>query len=124
LALTTGSQNTAFGSSALLNVSTTSRNIGVGQDAGRRIGSGGVNQTPVDSIFIGVDCRASVAGGVNEIVIGRSASGNGSNTVTLGNTSIVKTFLRGTINAGNLPTSATGLVAGDIWNDAGTLKIV
>jgi len=30
----------------------------------------------------------------------------------------------GTINARNLPTSATGLVAGDIWNDAGTLKIV
>jgi hypothetical protein len=30
----------------------------------------------------------------------------------------------GTLNAANLPTSATGLVAGDIWNDAGTLKIV
>jgi hypothetical protein len=30
----------------------------------------------------------------------------------------------GTINARNLPTSAMGLVAGDIWNDAGTLKIV
>lgn len=30
----------------------------------------------------------------------------------------------GVINAPLLPTSATGLVAGDIWNDAGTLKIV
>jgi hypothetical protein len=30
----------------------------------------------------------------------------------------------GTLNAANLPTSATGLVAGDFWNDAGTLKIV
>ena len=30
----------------------------------------------------------------------------------------------GTINAPSLPTSASGLSAGDIWNDGGTLKIV
>jgi hypothetical protein len=30
----------------------------------------------------------------------------------------------GRINMSALPTSATGLSAGDIWNDAGTLKIV
>lgn len=28
------------------------------------------------------------------------------------------------LNLNNLPTSATGLVSGDIWNDAGTLKII
>ena len=31
---------------------------------------------------------------------------------------------RGRIVFGNLPTSATGLPTGAIWNDAGTLKIV
>jgi len=30
----------------------------------------------------------------------------------------------GRINMSSLPTSATGLVAGDLWNDAGTIKIV
>ena len=29
-----------------------------------------------------------------------------------------------TINLSDLPTSATGLKSGDVWNDAGTLKIV
>lgn len=33
--------------------------------------------------------------------------------------------IRGTtLNLTNLPTSATGLATGDVWNDAGTLKIV
>jgi len=27
------------------------------------------------------------------------------------------------MNLGNLPTSATGLTTGDLWNDAGTIKI-
>lgn len=29
-----------------------------------------------------------------------------------------------TLNISNLPTSATGLRSGDIWNDGGTLKVV
>jgi hypothetical protein len=30
----------------------------------------------------------------------------------------------GRINMSSLPTSATGLSSGDLWNDGGTLKIV
>lgn len=43
------------------------------------------------------------------------------------NSSSVETFVikdNGIINAPLLPTSSAGLSAGDIWNDAGTLKIV
>ena len=29
----------------------------------------------------------------------------------------------GRVNLPNLPTSATGLTTGDLWNDGGTLKI-
>ncbi len=29
-----------------------------------------------------------------------------------------------TINLSSLPTSPTGLITGDVWDDAGTLKIV
>ena len=41
-------------------------------------------------------------------------------------TGIVRVIVtpNGTINLPTLPTSATGLAAGDIWNDSGTLKIV
>ena len=35
-----------------------------------------------------------------------------------------KLSVDGTVNMSNLPTSSAGLVAGDIWNDGGTLKIV
>jgi len=30
----------------------------------------------------------------------------------------------GTINFANLPTSSSGLSAGDLWNDSGTVKVV
>ncbi len=30
----------------------------------------------------------------------------------------------GTINFANLPTSSSGLNAGDLWNDGGTVKVV
>ena len=33
------------------------------------------------------------------------------------------TLKTNTVNIPNLPTSATGLVTGDLWNDGGTLKI-
>ena len=38
--------------------------------------------------MIGADSRAAAVGGTNEIVIGTSAVGNGSNTVTIGNDDI------------------------------------
>jgi hypothetical protein len=122
---TSGGFNTSVGTSALRNNLTGSYNVAIGNIAGRFI-SGGVTSLTVanNSIFIGTDSRALADSQTNQIVIGHQTTGAGSNTVTLGNTSITKTILRGTLNAANLPTSATGLSAGDIWNDGGTLKIV
>ena len=39
-------------------------------------------------------------------------------------TEVMRIKNTGVINISNVPTSNTGLIAGDIWNDAGTLKIV
>jgi hypothetical protein len=120
----TGGNNVAIGYLSL-NAIRTSNNIGLGYQAGNFITGGSLENTnPTNSIFIGYDCRANAATETNQIVIGYQATGAGSNTVTLGNTSIVKTILRGTINAANLPTSSAGLVAGDIWNNLGILNIV
>jgi hypothetical protein len=122
---TTGSDNTANGVGALFSNTTGSFNTANGIQAGRFIADGvTANTITNNSVFLGAGTRALADNQTNQIVIGHNAIGNGSNTVTLGNTSIIKTILRGTLNAANLPTSATGLVAGDFWNDAGTLKIV
>jgi hypothetical protein len=50
---------------------------------------------------------------------------NGNGNVVIGTTSPTQTLhVNGTVRLQGLPTSATGLSAGDIWNDSGTLKIV
>ena len=41
-----------------------------------------------------------------------------------GDFSVVGKMTSATLNISAVPTSATGLVAGDVWNDLGTLKIV
>ena len=122
---TTGTGNTSLGDESMLRNTTGARNTAIGQRAGTYAGSGTANnQTSSNSIYLGYQTRASASGATNEVVIGYDALGLGNNTVVLGNTSITKTFLRGTINAANLPTSSAGLSAGDVWNDGGTLKIV
>ena len=49
------------------------------------------------------------------------------NNSTVANESLQTTLLlkhNGVLNAPQMPTSSAGLVKGDIWNDAGTLKII
>lgn len=47
--------------------------------------------------FIGYDTIANANNETNQIVIGHSAIGNGSNSVTLGNDLITKTVLKGQV---------------------------
>ena len=93
----TGWYNTVVGSGAGSNI--TSGNVTmVGYNAGRYYGSGTADLTSAStSTFIGQETRASAITSSNEIVIGYNAIGNGNNTVTLGNDSIVKTILKGVI---------------------------
>jgi len=96
---TTGENNIGIGKESLWNNRTGSHNIGVGLQAGKYIANGvGDNRIPQKSIFIGQDTRANADGQTNQIVIGDTAIGNGSNTVTLGNNSIATTYLKGDVN--------------------------
>ena len=112
---TTGYYNTALGNSALLNNTTGYYNTALGNSAGRYI-SGGVtvNSITNNSIYIGQNTKALTNNQTNQIVIGNDATGAGSNTATIGNTSIVKTILRGVIahstsyTVATLPTGALG----------------
>jgi hypothetical protein len=95
IALTNGGRNVGIGSNALFYATTGSSNVAVGTEAGKFITGGGNNVTSGTSVYLGDDTRASANGNSNEIVIGHNTNGLGSNTATLGNSSITKTFLRG-----------------------------
>jgi hypothetical protein len=73
-------------------MTTGSTNTGVGYNAGFYITSGGNNQTSGSSIYIGNDSRASADGNANEIVIGSVSRGQGTNSIMLGNSSIVNLY--------------------------------
>jgi hypothetical protein len=103
---TTGSNNTAIGWSALVTTQNGNNNVGigfvalglingssgntaVGYRAGRYHGAGSTNNLTLasNSIFIGFDSSAGADNQTNQIVIGHSAIGLGSNTTVIGNSS-------------------------------------
>ena len=96
----TGLRNTGIGADSLSQNQTGSDNVALGYNAGLNVesGNGGLNGTANDSIFIGKGTKASVTNGTNEVVIGTDAIGNGSNTITLGNTGHTDTYLFGTVH--------------------------
>ncbi|MCB9813853.1 tail fiber domain-containing protein [Candidatus Nomurabacteria bacterium] len=97
----TGYSNTANGKHALYSNTSGYYNTANGVNAGRYLADGTTaNQTSSNSVFEGYDTRALTASGTNEIVIGASAIGNGSNSATLGNDSITKTILKGSVGIG------------------------
>jgi len=118
---TTGSYNTALGYASLYSNTTGYRNTALGYYAGRYIADGSTaNETSNTSVYLGHDTRALADGDANEIVIGYNAIGNGSNSVTLGNSSIIKTVLRGetsiTANLASTALTVNQQSTGDILN--------
>jgi len=90
--------NTANGNSALEKHTTGSFNTALGYASGNFITDGSTNNTTSTySVYLGAATRAFADGQNNEIVIGSVATGAGSNTATLGNTSITTTVLRGNV---------------------------
>jgi hypothetical protein len=56
-------------------------------------------------VFLGVESKPLGNSQTNQIVIGHNAVGAGSNTVTLGNTAITNTILRGAISFAQFTTA-------------------
>lgn len=96
-----GFDNTAIGYDSLMYLEDGFQNSALGGMAGRFLSDGfTAKKAGTNSIYIGFNVRGGPVDDVdNEIVIGTTANGGGANTVVLGNTSIVKTFLRGTVLA-------------------------
>ena len=103
LALTNniGNNNIAVGFQALINNSTGYGNVSIGSYSGAFIANGSTaNQTSNTSVYLGYNSKALADGDTNEIVIGYNAIGSGSNTATIGNTSITSTLLNGNVGIG------------------------
>lgn len=96
-ATNTGYGNTGIGSDALGNNSTGTYNIGIGVGAGQYITGLSPNSTGSNSIFLGYNSKAAANGETNQIVIGHNATGNGSNTVTFGNSSTTNNYFNGSL---------------------------
>jgi hypothetical protein len=95
----TGNENTTIGSQSLFH-SNGSNNVALGYLAGTFISGGGNNNSSNGNIYIGSDSRALATAQSNQIVIGTSAIGIGSNSVVLGNDSILTTALKGRVGIG------------------------
>jgi hypothetical protein len=122
ISVNVGGQNTAIGTQSLANSTTGFNNVAIGSNAGRYITGGTVaNILTNQSIFIGSLTKALADNQTNQIVIGHDATGLGSNTVVLGNDSIVTTQLRGTVRLSLQASAPTG-VEGAIYYDSTTKK--
>lgn len=106
---TTGISNTFLGTSAGFDNTTGSNNVFIGIESGRFLANGSsANQTSSTSIFIGYFPRALSAGNTNQIVIGNSVTGLGSNTTIIGNTSTLQTAIYGNLTLGNTVDNLSG----------------
>jgi hypothetical protein len=99
---TANSNNTAIGAVCAYTIAAGSNNnVFVGYQAARYI-SGGVTAIALvsASVFLGMNTMPLASSQTNQIVIGYSATGLGSNTAVIGNDSIITTALKGNILIG------------------------
>lgn len=95
---TTASNNSAFGHASLLGKVGGDSCSALGSSSGRFTSDGvTVLTTSTNSCFFGANTKGT-ENAINENVFGYNATGNGSNTVTIGDNSITNNFFRGALS--------------------------
>lgn len=91
-----GENNVGIGGSALAHgvASSGSNNVGIGYGAGLYFSTNTVSSN--DSTFIGAESRPQNSNQRNQTVIGYNSVGNGTNTITLGNSDITRLYCKAT----------------------------
>lgn len=104
---TTGAENSGFGTSSLQYVTTGNRNTALGCMAGRFLNDEVTPlETTSESVYVGYLSKGSLDGATNETVIGSRAIGLGSNTTTIGNSSVTQTVIYGKLGLGTVAPTA------------------
>jgi len=120
--LSTGSSNVGMGKNALQRLTTGNSNVAIGKNAGYWAADAGNMTLGSFNTLIGEGARIKTDGNEREVVIGYNASGNGSDTVTIGGSTITETHLKGDVYAKaiHLPNSDAGITEGFISLGDGT----
>lgn len=113
--------NIVIGAYAAYNTVSGDSNVIVGNQAGRYTSLGGNRTSSTTSLFFGNTTKPKIDGGVNEIVIGDSAIGQGSNTVQLGNISTTLVNTSGTVSANQFGVGWTSFTPS--WNASGATAL-
>lgn len=96
-----GGENVGIGVDVALGSLSGSQNTFLGGWAARYLNDGSTPKTTGNlGVYIGYNSHSLADGLTNEIVIGSTASGAGSNSVVLGNSSIIQTHLKGSVLIG------------------------
>lgn len=111
---TSADQNTAVGTRALQDLTTGDNNTAIGKDAGLLKGNGGSNLTSANGVFLGYNTKPATQTSSNEIVIGYNTVGGGSNTVTIGNSSITNNYFSGDISGSDVTIDDWGSVSSSL----------
>ena len=104
---TTGTSNSFVGRDAGYSNTTGNNNSFVGRDAGVYIADGVTGLTiSNNSCFFGMNTKGT-QNATNENVFCYNTTGNGSNTVTIGDNNIVRTYLKGVVDVANTTPSTS-----------------
>ena len=122
---TTATQNSYFGAEAAQHNTTGGSNSFFGFRAGRFIADGTTNLTIAsNSVFLGANTRAAADNQTNQIVIGHTAIGLGSNTTVIGNSSTTFGRWFGNLLIGTSTNNGTNLrVVGTTQSDTITQNL-
>ena len=120
---TSGNYNISVGVDSLGDNTIGDYNISMGRNSGRYITDGVTSNTSSEeSIFIGNNTKALADSQTNQIIIGYNTTGNGSNSVVLGNDSILTTKLKGdvSISGALLDSSSSAGTSGQVLSSTVT----
>ena len=114
--LTEGGGNVAIGRQVLSKLTTGSKNVGIGRQAGIQIVGASVGgnslTTGIQNTYIGAETVPSANDVSNETVIGYGTTGSGTNSVTIGNSSVTLVAVPGNLTGTSTNTSSnTGTIS-------------
>ena len=103
-----GNYNVFMGSKTANSVSTGSENVVVGAYAATGSTSSEYLRFLSASVLIGYGASPNNDDPINQVIIGHDATGNGNNTVTIGNDGITNTYLKGVVSGSSFTGSFVG----------------